>query len=79
MFPLASTYVAFASAIYMLRLFQMLDIISYLFKMSETRSCRRPPAVPPVLTISTTSIVEEGDGDVDVVVVASEYLLSEPT
>ena len=46
--------------------------------MSETRSSRRPPAVPPVPTISTTFVVEEGDANVDVVVVASEDLPSEP-
>ncbi len=47
--------------------------------MSETRSSRRPPAVPPVATVSTTSVVEEGAADVDVVVVASKDLPSEPT
>ncbi len=47
--------------------------------MSETRSSRRPPAVPPVPIVSTTSVVEEGAADVDVVVVASKDLPSEPT
>jgi hypothetical protein len=59
--------------------FQTLDIIFYLFAMSKSRSNRRPPAVPPVPTVSTTSVVEEGAANVDVVFVASKDLPSEPT
>ena len=47
--------------------------------MSEMRSSRRPPADPFFPTVSTTSIVEEGDANIVVVVVASEDLTSEPT
>ena len=47
--------------------------------MSETRASRRPPAGPPVPTASNTSVVEEGAADVDVVVVASKDLPTEPT
>ena len=65
--------------LYILRLFQTLDIISYLFEMGETRSSRHPPAAPHVPTVSTTYVVEEGGADVDVVAVASEDLSSECT
>ena len=48
--------------------------------MSETQSSRRPLAVPPAPTITTTSRDDEGGAHVDAVVVdASKDLPFEPT